>query len=100
MSAPHKPIEMTRRQVKIMAAHGVSEVNIAEAIGISAPTLRKYYRDQLNLGFAVANFRIARSLFRAATRDGPQSLAACIFWLRCRAGWQEGTDTPELGTRA
>jgi hypothetical protein len=33
------------------------------------------------MGGAKANTKVAESLFRKATGDGPQSVAAAIFWL-------------------
>ncbi len=36
-----------------------------------------------------ANSRIAESLYRKAMGDGPQSVTACIFWLKTRARWKE-----------
>jgi hypothetical protein len=43
------------------------------------------------MGGAKANTKVAESLFRKATGDGPQSVAAAIFWLKTRAGWMETT---------
>ena len=34
---------------------------------------------------------MAENLFRKATGDGPQAVAAAIFWLKTRAGWKETT---------
>jgi hypothetical protein len=36
-----------------------------------------------------ANAAVAQSLFRKATGDGPQSVAAAIFWVKARMGWKE-----------
>ena len=52
-------------------------------------TLRKHYRDELDTGHVKANSRIAESLYRKAMGDGPQSVTACIVWLKTRAQWKE-----------
>ena len=36
-----------------------------------------------------ANSAVAQSLFKKATGDGPQSVAAAIFWAKTRMGWKE-----------
>jgi hypothetical protein len=86
-----------RDQVDVMAGYGVPELAIAQGLGIDPKTLRRHYRAELDRGHIRANFAVARSLFRKAIRDGPQSVTAAIFWLKCRARWQEGTVAPELG---
>lgn len=85
----HQPDPVTRRQVEAMAGYGVPEVDIAGVIGVDPKTLRKHYRDELKHGHVKANARVAESLYRKATSDGPQSVTAAIFWLKTRAGWKE-----------
>jgi hypothetical protein len=78
-----------RRQVEAMAAFGVPELNIARVVGIDAKTLRKHYREELDTGQTKATAKVAESLFRKATSEGPQSVTAAIFWLKTRGGWRE-----------
>jgi hypothetical protein len=85
----HKPDPTSRRQVEAMTAYGVPEADIARVIGIDPKTLRKHYRQELDVGATKANSRIAESLYRKALGDGPQSVTAAIFWLKTRAGWKE-----------
>ena len=85
----HKPEPAIRRQVEAMAAYGVPETDIARVIGIDPKTLRKHYREELDTGQIKANSRVAESLYRKATTDGPQSVTAAIFWLKTRARWKE-----------
>ena len=68
---------------------GVPETGIASVLGIDAKTLRKHYRVELDTGVVKANIKVAESLFRKATGDGPQSVTAAIFWLKARAHWKE-----------
>ena len=74
-----------------MAAYGVAETDIARVIGIDPKTLRKHYREELDVGAIKANSKIAESLYRKALGDGAQSVTAAIFWLKTRARWKETT---------
>jgi len=85
----HKPDPSLRRQVEAMAAYGVPEADIARVIDIDPKTLRKHYRNELATGHIKANSKVAESLFRKATGEGPQSVTAAIFWLKTRARWKE-----------
>src|SRR5262245_15463218 len=87
----HKPDPAKRRQVEAMAAYGIPEVDIGRVLGIDAKTLRKYYREELDLGSTKACAQIAGFLFNAA-KNG--NVTAAIFWLKTRARWRE-TPTAE-----
>jgi hypothetical protein len=69
-----------------MAAYGIPEPDIARVVGIDPKTLRKYYRDELDLGSTKANAQVAGFLFNSA-RNG--NVTAQIFWLKTRARWKE-----------
>ena len=71
--------------------YGVPKGSIALVLGIDCAILDDTYGDELRTGAAKANTRVAESLFRTAIGDGPQSVAAAIFWLKTRAGWKETT---------
>ncbi len=85
----HAPEPFHRRQVEAMAGYGIPEIDIARVLGIDPKTLRKHYREELDTGHVIANAKVAESLFRKATGEGPQSVAAAIFWMKARAGWRE-----------
>src|ERR1700755_345933 len=82
----HKPDPALRRQVAAMAAYGIPEIDIARVAGIDPKTLRKHYREELDLGETKANAQVAGFLFNAA-RNG--NVTAQIFWLKTRARWRE-----------
>ena len=82
----HQPDLSQRRQVEALAAYGIPETDIARVIGIDAKTLRKHYRDELDLGATKANAQVAGYLFNAA-KSG--NVTAQIFWLKTRARWKE-----------
>jgi len=85
----HQPNDKDRKTVETMASHGIPELDIAQVIEISAPTLRKWYRHELDTGAIKANSMVAQSLYKKALGDGNGAVAACIFWLKVRAGWIE-----------
>jgi hypothetical protein len=82
----HQPDPAKRRQVEAMAAYGIPADDVSSVIGIDPKTLRKHYRDELDLGQTKANAQVAGFLFNSA-RNG--NVTAQIFWLKTRAGWKE-----------
>jgi hypothetical protein len=82
----HKPDPSQRRQVEALAAYGIPADNISRIVGVDAKTLRKYYREELDLGEAKANAQVAGFLFNSA-KNG--NVSAQIFWLKTRAQWRE-----------
>src|ERR1700704_3440700 len=82
----HQPDPSQRRQVEAMAAYGIPETDVSRIVGIDPKTLRKYYREELDLGEAKANAQVAGFLFNSA-KNG--NVAAQIFWLKTRAKWRE-----------
>jgi hypothetical protein len=69
-----------------MAAYGIPEADISRVAGLDPKTLRKHYRDELDLGETKANAQVAGFLFNAA-KNG--NVTARIFWLKTRAKWRE-----------
>jgi hypothetical protein len=73
----------------LLSGYGVPQAHIAREIGTSVAILRKRYRKELDNGLQAANAKVAEALFNTAVGGGPQSVTACIFWLKSRAGWTE-----------
>ena len=88
----YKPTDKDRATVQTMAAYGIPQPDIAAVVGCDEKTLRKHFRQELDTAATQANARVAAALFKKATSDGPSSVAAAIFWLKARAGWQEAKD--------
>jgi hypothetical protein len=82
----HQPDPSQRRQVEALAAYGIPEHEISRVVAIDPKTLRKYYREELDLGETKANAQVAGFLFNSA-KNG--NVTAQIFWLKTRAGWRE-----------
>ena len=85
----HKPTSDQRQLVQIHATIGTQQDVIASIIGIDAKTLRKHYREELDLASAQANARIGGALYNKALGG---DTTAMIFWMKTRAGWREKTD--------
>src|SRR3990167_8316528 len=94
----HRPDPATRRQVEALGGYGVPEAEIAGVVGVDPTTLRKLYRPEPDHGHTKANARVAEKLYRKATGEGREAVAAAIFWLKTRAGWKE-TSLHELSGR-
>ena len=62
----HKPDPALRRQVEAMAAYGIPETDISRVMHVDPKTLRKHYREELDLGESKANAQVAGFLFSAA----------------------------------
>src|SRR3977135_4414350 len=82
----HRPDRSQRRQVEALAAYGIPEIDISRVVGVDPKTLRKHYREELDLGETKANAQVAGYLFNAA-KNG--NVTAQIFWLKPRARWRE-----------
>ncbi len=82
----HEPTEDNRKLVRNLAAVGTKYEDIGLKLEISADTLVKYYKKELDDGRIDANAAIAQSLFQAAKTG---NTSAQMFWLKTRAGWKE-----------
>lgn len=69
-----------------MCAYGVPQEDIASVVGCNHETLRKYYREELDVSTAKANSKIAEKLYQKAMQG---DTACMIFWLKTRARWSE-----------
>lgn len=81
-----EPTDYMRKQVKSMAGIGLPQDDIARVMGITAPTLRRHFRTELNVGQADTINRVAQSLVSKALGG---NVTAQIFFLKVRAGWKE-----------
>lgn len=96
---PYAPTPKDRATVKAMAGYGIPHDDIAAVIGATAKTLRKHFRDELDLAATQANAAVAQRLFQVATAGtGKEAVTAAIFWLKARAGWRDATKLEHSGT--
>lgn len=99
MPAKHEPTAATRGAVESMTAYGIPQDEIARSIGITANTLRKHYREEIETAVTKANARVAQTLFKMATDISHKSCAAsAMFWAKTRMGWRETTHVDHSNT--
>lgn len=89
---PWKPSEHDRKLVKTLAGYGFPQLDIAQTIGVAKMTLRKHCPDELRTGKLAANAKVAESLFKKATGNGPAAVTAAIWWSKTQMGWTEKTE--------
>ena len=94
---PYEATDEKRAMAEKMAGLGIPQDQIAMVMGISDVTLRKYYRDQLDVGVAKANSLVAQNLFNIATSKETGAVAAGIFWMKTRGGWRETVRQEHVG---
>ena len=105
-----------------MSSYGIPEEGIARLIinprtgkPITAKTLRKHFREELDTGMTKANAQVVQTLFRQATGapaewktmpDGSQVkvreeikpiFQCAIYWTKARMGWREKSDVEVSG---
>lgn len=78
-----------------MISGGIEQVHIAAAIGISAPTLRKWYKREIASAAHEANAQVIAALFKNATVG--KNVIAQIWWTKTRLGWKEVQTVENVG---
>lgn len=87
--------EFDLAHVERLAARGLSQQQIADSLGISRATVTRRmkadaaFEAAVKKGAATGVAVVANRLFEAA-KDG--NIAACIFFLKARAGWRDRPD--------
>lgn len=84
----HEPTEATRQTVQMHTMVGTPQEVVADVLGIDSKTLRKHYRDELDLAKARANASVCGSLYKKCMAG---DTTAMIFWLKTQAQWKETT---------
>lgn len=97
---PYEPTDKDRRVVVSMVAAGIEQREIARALGITAPTLRRHFRTELDTGESLMLAEVTRSLFDMATgAKGPPNVTAAIFIMKARGGWSDQGENAKLGKK-
>ena len=82
----HKPTDEQRKLVETSAGLGLPHEQIGALIGIDDKTLRKHYRQELDVGKAKASAQIAKTLFNKAQSGDTTAL---IWWTKAQMRWAE-----------
>ena len=86
MNRVHLPTDESKRMVESTSGLGLPHEQIAILVGIDDKTLRKHYRNELDMGKAKANGQIAKTLFSKATGGDTTAL---IWWTKTQMRWAE-----------
>lgn len=85
-AARHVPTKESRQQVQTMSSLAIPQPIQARISQINLETLRKHYRDELDLGLDRATLQVGSKVLDIALRGPiPEALKASMFWLRNRA---------------
>jgi hypothetical protein len=87
---PMVPTDEERKLVQTLAGHGVPHRSICALIrdGIHIDTMYTHFRRDLDLGMAVAQSKVGKTLFQKAV-DGDTT--ASIFYAKTQMGWKDTT---------
>jgi len=87
----HKPTETQRSLCVALKSCGVQHETIARIVGVSAPSLRKWYAAELQDGLACAVAGAATNMFRLALKQSSTGFMAASHVLRCFGGpaWKD-----------
>lgn len=96
-----KPSRKEREQIRTACAMGWTDVEVARMFGVTAKTLRKHCREEIDTAAQKAVTSVALSLYKQATgADGrPPNVVAAIFFLKAKGGWRDN-DARSLGDAA
>src|SRR5262249_2409074 len=72
--------------VERAAGFGFTQEKIAVLIGTTKPTLEKHFREELDRGMAVTQFKVGNSLVENALNG---NVAAQIWYTKSQMGWRE-----------
>ena len=87
MARPRREFtDQEREQVERLASFALTDDKIAAVLGCSERTLQNKCKRELAKGRLTSNINVMKTLYELAMKG---NTAACIFWLKCRAGWRE-----------
>jgi hypothetical protein len=82
----HRPTDANKLLVKIMAAGGRPQEEIALVLKISPVTLRKHYREELDSAMATVASMVLGKLYKKISEE---ETAAILFFCKTRLGMKE-----------
>lgn len=82
----YEPTDEDRALVSSWSRVGHRQEHIAQKLGISKPTLEKYYRSELDFAAMEMVGSVGSALYAAAMAG---EVRAQMFIMKCRGGWRE-----------
>lgn len=102
MKPSHKPTDKTRAEVEALTAYGVPSAEVALYVGIDPKTLRKHYRQELDVARTKAHAKVGKFLFNAASGDALKNgashsdcIRAAMFWAKTQMGFREKEESSQ-----
>lgn len=96
MGAPKKTLTKEQKELaKGLYSYGVPYLEVAKAVKVSWPTLKKIMGEELKLCAHKRNLQVAEALFNSAVKKG--NVTAQIFYLKTRMGWKEVSSVEHVG---
>lgn len=92
---PFVPSKAQRKRVAIVAGAGMSHEHIALALGISRPTLYKYFEEELTVGAYKCLCEVSEAMFREA-KKGNTAAAKVYAQLAPKLAAAPDLTAPEL----
>lgn len=90
--------EESRAKVLHMRGMGLTMEQIGISLNMSVPTLRKYYRHEIETAEPKLLFDVANNLYNIATSpDHKGAVTAAMFWLERRGGWTKSSRVEMTG---
>ena len=84
---PFQPTPQQRELVSLLSGRGVPHADVAQLLGISAKTMVRHFCPELDVGAAVVQAKLVKSLIAMAAGDDDTALNATTFLLCSRFGW-------------
>ena len=84
MQLAHMPTDVTRMQAQTAAGYGLHQDQIGSLLGIDDKTLRKHYRQELDVGRAKAHLAVAATLYDKAVAG---DTGAMVWYTKCQMRW-------------
>ena len=96
MTQEFEPTDAERQEVTTMTIGGLTQIQIAECLrdGIDVKTLRKHFREELDIAKAKAIANLGASCYKRAMAGDN---ASTFFYLKTQGGWKEKSEIEHSG---
>lgn len=89
-----KPTKKDRMLVSAMTMCGTTQAMMARCMKVDAKTLRKHFRDEMDLALVKANANVCGAMYKKAVGG---DVGAQRYWLATRAGFKETSTIEHSG---